>query len=78
MIEEIALEDAISRLECDWDTPRVAFSGEFWRLPNLEDPKHPKDGVYAMLKNFKPTGAAKGGGRAPERISAGHRHDQRS
>ena len=61
VIEEIALEDAITRLECDWDTPRVAFSGEFWRLPNLDDPKHPKDGIYAMLKNYRPTGAAKGG-----------------
>ena len=55
-VEEIALEDAIGRLECEWDTPCVGFSEEFWRLPNPDDPSRPKDGVYAMLKNYKPKG----------------------
>ena len=60
-IEEISLEDAIGRLECEWETPRVAFSREFWRLPDPENQDGSKGGIYAMLKSYQPEDTAKSG-----------------
>ena len=45
-IEELPLEDAVLQIACEWGTPRVEFSPEFWREP----------GVYSALKEYKPTG----------------------
>ena len=45
-IEELPLEDAVLQIACEWGTPRVEFSPEFWRDP----------GVYSALKEYKPTG----------------------
>jgi len=56
-IEEVALEDALKdvELDCkDWNTPRAAFSPEFWKYATQEEGK-PK-GVYEALKAYKPKG----------------------
>ena len=54
-IEELPLEDALRQIACEWGTPRVDFSPEFWRYPNSQShSSHP--GIYAALKNYKPQG----------------------
>ena len=57
-IQEIALEDAVQNIACEWGTPRVEFSEEFWRYPNSPSrtTQKPQTGVYAALKNYKPQG----------------------
>jgi hypothetical protein len=55
-IEEIALEDAVGQIACEWGTPRVEFSEEFWRYPNAPSQPSQSVGVYAALKNYKPQG----------------------
>lgn len=55
-IEELPLEDALRQIACEWGTPRVEFSDEFWRYPNSSS-RSPQDaGVYGALKNYKPQG----------------------
>lgn len=63
-IEELPLEDAMRYIACEWGTPRVDFSPEFWRYPNA--PSHTSHssqmspqshcGIYSDLKNYRPKG----------------------
>ena len=66
-IEEMPLEDALQQIACEWETPRVGFSPEFWHYPNVPSRSSPPSppsppspsgvpGVYSDLKNYKPRG----------------------
>ena len=61
-IEEISLEDAVQQIACEWGTPRVEFSEEFWRYSSASSLMfHPSQkaqpaGVYSALKAYKPKG----------------------
>lgn len=57
-IEEMPLEDAILQIACEWGTPRVEFSPEFWRYPNAPTAASQASGsgVYSELKEYRPKG----------------------
>ena len=64
-IEEIALEDAVRQIACEWGTPRAEFSEKFWRYAK-------SDGIYLALKNYKPKGLQLGRSTIGDTVQAIH------
>ncbi|NLB69469.1 MAG: SWF/SNF helicase family protein, partial [Lentisphaerae bacterium] len=63
-MEQWALEDAITQIECDFGTPRVGFSGDFWGGGETDKGKK-LPGLYERLTTFVPTSAV------PEKMRGG-------
>ena len=68
-VTEWALADAIAQIKCAYDTPREAFSPEFWQFPTWEKTSDAPRGVYDALKRYKPKGMAAHGG-VPDFVQA--------
>lgn len=68
-ISEWTLSDALDQIECEYDTPREAFTPEFWQYSNWDKNSDGPRGVYEALKQYKPKGVAIQGG-VPDFVQA--------
>lgn len=68
-ISEWTLADAVEQVKCSYDTPREAFTDEFWQYPTYDKEKGGPRGVYESLKQYKPKGLAISGG-MPDFVTA--------
>lgn len=59
-ITEWPLEDAIKAIECQYGTPRISFSDDFWSHKDTNG--NNVDGIYDRLKRYKPQGSPQRGG----------------
>lgn len=70
-ILEWTLADAIQQIECEYNTPKEAFTPEFWQYTTW-DPKKDKGkpkGIYEELKAYEPEGLSQTGG-VPDFVQA--------
>ena len=68
-ISEWTLAEAIEQVKCSYDTPREAFTEEFWQYPTYDKEQGGPRGVYESLKQYKPKGLAVSGG-MPDFVTA--------
>ena len=68
-ISEWTLNDAVEQIKCSFDTPKEAFTEEFWQYPTYDKEKGGPRGVYESLKQYKPKGLAISGG-TPDFVTA--------
>jgi len=61
-ISEWTLAEAIEQVRCSFDTPREAFTEEFWEYATYDKEKGGPRGVYDALKQYKPKGLSISGG----------------
>ena len=68
-ISEWSLAEAIEQVKCSYDTPREAFTAEFWQFPTYDKEKGGPRGVYESLKQYRPRGLSVSGG-MPDFVTA--------
>ncbi len=68
-ISEWTLAEALAQIKCEYDTPREAFTPEFWQYETWDKDSDGPRGVYEALKKYKPEGIAAHGG-VPDSVQA--------